>query len=150
MVDDLRATMQAFIRGFGLLAGDRTPCGKPLATSDAHALMVLLGAGEPGVPQAVLAARLGVDKSTASRLVLRLTTSGHLAPAPASGDARARPVRLTAKGVRLAHEIDEASRRRFAALLEGVPKRRREHVLRALRDVVAALDGLKIEGEDDR
>jgi DNA-binding MarR family transcriptional regulator len=152
MVDDFRNALQEFIRRFGLLSGDQTPCGKPLPPSDAHALMLLLAAAEQGIAQSVLAARLGFDKSTASRLVARLTERGQVAPAPASGDARTKPVKLTSKGLRLAQEIDRASRARFARLLEGVPERRRESVLRALRDIVSALDGLKTaeQGEDDR
>jgi DNA-binding MarR family transcriptional regulator len=149
MVEDFRNALQEFIRRFGLLSGDQTPCGKPLPPSDAHALMLLLASAEQGMAQSALTARLGVDKSTASRLVARLTERGHVAPVPAPGDARTRPVRLTAKGIRLATEIDRASQQRFAALLEGVPERRRENVLRALRDIVAALDGLKTNDEGD-
>ena len=130
-----------FIRRFGLLAGDQTPCGKPLPTSDAHALMCLRAAGEEGLLQTALAARLGLDKSTVSRLVVRLTESGHVTAAVAA-DARARPIRLTRKGVRLASEIEDASQQRFAALLELVPARRRDPMIAALRDLVAAMDGL--------
>ena len=51
VTDEFRALMQEFVRQFGLLSADRTPCGKPLASSDAHALMVLLDAGEDrGMP----------------------------------------------------------------------------------------------------
>jgi DNA-binding MarR family transcriptional regulator len=150
VVDDFRALLQAFVRQFGLLSSDRTPCGKPVAPSDAHALMILREGGDPGLPQASLAQSLGVDKSTASRLVARLTESGHLAAAD-SDDGRVRAVRLTKKGVRLAEEIDQASRARFAALLDRVPAERRARVVDSLRDVVAALDRLvREEGEDQR
>ena len=146
MADDFRALLQTFIRRFGLLEAERTPCGHPLAPSDAHALMLLRPAGDQGLPQATLAAALGVDKSTASRLVARLSRLGHLAPA-AAPDGRQKPVRLTAKGARLAATIDAASQDRFAALLENVPARRRAAVVRALRDVVQALARQKAEEE---
>lgn len=139
MVEDFRKLLQEFIRRFGLLAGDQTPCGKPLPASDAHALMCLLEAGEQ-LPQTTLVARLGIDKSTASRVVARMSDRGHVESVPPTGDGRARPIRLTRKGVRIAREIEEASTRRFAALLKGVPVRRRANVIAALRDVVAALD----------
>jgi DNA-binding MarR family transcriptional regulator len=141
--DEFRALLQAFIRRFGLLSPDRTPCGKDLAPGDAHALMILLGAGAAGEPQARLARQLGVDKSTASRLVARLLAAGRAERAPASGDGREKPVRLTARGARLAREIDRASADRFAALLASVPRARRPGVVSALRDVVAALDEMK-------
>ena len=149
MGDDFRALLQAFIRRFGLLSPDRTPCGKPLAPSDAHALMLLRGAGEGGLLQMELAAGLSIDKSTASRLVARLTESGHLASAP-SDDGRARPMRLTAKGLRLAGEIDAASRARFASVLERIPAGRRDQVVRSLRDIVAALEPTTEDQGDDR
>lgn len=145
--DEFRHLLMEFIRRFGLLAGDQTPCGKPLPTSDAHALMCLRAAGEAGLLQTVLAARLGLDKSTVSRLVVRLTESGHVTSAVAA-DARARPIRLTRKGTRLAGEIEDASKRRFSALLEFVPALRRDHVIAALRDVAAAMDGLETKQQE--
>jgi DNA-binding MarR family transcriptional regulator len=148
VADDFRALVQTFIRQFGLLAADRTPCGRPLATSDAHALMLLRGAGEDGVPQAVLAVSLGIDKSTASRLVARLIESGHLAVATAT-DGRVRPVRLTKKGLRLADEVDQSSQARFAALLEALPAARRTQIVQSFRDVNEALGRLKQTQDDE-
>jgi DNA-binding MarR family transcriptional regulator len=145
VIEDFRGLLQEFIRRFGLLDGDRTPCGMPLPASDAHALMCLLDAGEPGLPQTTLVARLGIDKSTASRLVTRMSDRGHVASAASPDDGRARPVRLTRKGVRVARELEAASTRRFAALLEGIPARRRTNVISALGDIVAALDRLDLD-----
>ncbi|MEP6863191.1 MAG: MarR family winged helix-turn-helix transcriptional regulator [Deltaproteobacteria bacterium] len=146
--DEFRALMQALIRGFGLLAADRTPCGKPLASSDAHALMLLLDAGEDGVLSSVLATRLGIDKSTASRVVARLTEVGHVAAAPGTDDARAKPIRLTKKGVRVATEVQLASQDRFARLLENVSPRRRRDVVTALQELVSALEKMTSNSED--
>jgi DNA-binding MarR family transcriptional regulator len=146
--DELRGLLQQFIRQFGLLAADRTPCGKPLASSDAHALMLLLEAGDDGMLSSALAARLGVDKSTASRVVARLTESGHVGAAAESEDARAKPIRLTRKGVRLAGEVQAASRDRFARLMEHIPARRRADVLAALGDLVGALEKMTTVEEE--
>jgi DNA-binding MarR family transcriptional regulator len=103
--------------------------------------MVLLEAGEEGMLSSALGARLGLDKSTASRITARLTERGYLAPAPNStDDARARPARLTRKGVRVAQEVEQASRARFADVLERVPSRKRSEVVAALRELVSALE----------
>jgi len=150
MVKDFRGLLQEFIRRFGLLAGDQTPCGKPLPASDAHALMCLLEAGDQGLLQTTLVARLGVDKSTASRIVARMGDRGHVASLPASGDGRARPIRLSKKGVRVAREIEQASTRRFAALLKGIPRHRRTDVIVALRDIVAAMDQLDVDEDQQQ
>jgi DNA-binding MarR family transcriptional regulator len=136
---EFRALLQEFIREFGLLAADRTPCGKPLASSDAHALMLLLEAGDDGLLSSALADRLGVDRSTTSRTAARLVDSGHVTASSSSDDGRARPLRLTAKGTRMAREVEQASRERFARLLNHLPPRRRAEVVDALKDLVAAL-----------
>jgi DNA-binding MarR family transcriptional regulator len=146
--DEFRELMQALIRRFGLLAADRTPCGKPLASSDAHALMVLDGAGEDGMLPSALATQLGIDKSTATRVVARLADAGHIASAPGTDDARAKPIRLTKKGARVAAEVQMASRERFARLLEHVPARRRGEVMGSLRELVAALEKMTSISED--
>jgi DNA-binding MarR family transcriptional regulator len=142
VTNEFRALMQEFVRRFGLLSADRTPCGKPLASSDAHALMLLLEAGDNGMLPSVLAARLGIDKSTASRVTARLTEREYLAPAPGVDDGRARPASLTKKGLRVAREVEQASRARFADILEHVPIPRRGAVIAALRDIVSALEAM--------
>jgi DNA-binding MarR family transcriptional regulator len=86
-----------------------------------------------------LATKLGVDKSTASRTAARLAEGGHIMAGPSSDDARARPIRLTQKGARVAHEVEVASRDRFAQLLKHLPPRRRADIIEALKDLVAAL-----------
>jgi len=140
--------MQEFVRKFGLLSADRTPCGKPLASSDAHALMLLLEAADSGMLSSSLAARLGIDKSTASRVTARLTDRGYLTPAPATDDGRARPALLTKKGVRVAREVEQASRARFADILEHLPAPRRGAVISALRDLVSALESMTADQAD--
>ena len=139
MAEDFRSLLQEFIRRFGMLVADRTPCGKPLASSDAHALMLLLEAGEDGMLSSALAVKLGLDKSTTSRTAARLTESGHLTASSSNEDGRARPLRLTKKGARLAHEVEDASRDRFARLLKHVPPPRRTNLVEALRDLVSAM-----------
>lgn len=140
VTEDFRTLMQQLIRRFGLLAADRTPCGKPLASSDAHALMLLLEAGNDGLLSSALAARLGIDKSTGSRVVARLAEAGRIEAAASTDDARQKPIRLTKKGVRVATEVQAASQARFARLLEHVAPRRRGDVVDALRELVSALE----------
>jgi DNA-binding MarR family transcriptional regulator len=140
--EEFRALFQELIRKFGLLAADRTPCGKPLASSDAHALMLLREIGEAGMMPSTLAAKLGVDKSTATRTAARLVDSGHIESIVRDDDGRARPIRLTKKGARMAEEVEHASRDRFSQLLKRVPAQRRAAVVESMRDLVTALDAL--------
>ena len=132
--DLLRRQVQRFVRAFGLLADDRTPCGAPLSPRAAHALMIVLERERVADPprQNDLAAALGIDKSNITRLVQRLSNEGRIRQLPVEDDGRARILRLTQKGRRLAETIERTSRARFEALLANIPADSHELVLSAL------------------
>ncbi len=132
--------MQRLFRRFGALASDATPCGKPVSIAHAHALMVLLAKGE--LSQQDLGIELCIDKSNVARLCARMVESKHVRQRTSERDGRSRRVSLTAKGERLAREVDAASRARFGALLVALPSASRGQVLAALQHLVAALDAL--------
>ncbi len=129
----LRAHVQGFVRAFGLLAGDRTPCGRPLAPSHAHALMVLLARGGDDPPtQQELARALGIDKSNVTRLCARKSAMGHAVRRPCPRAGRARRGALTDKGARVAQQVERASRARFEAVLAAVPRASRASLIESL------------------
>jgi DNA-binding MarR family transcriptional regulator len=136
--EQLRAAVQRFVRGFGLLASDRTPCGTPLSTSHAHALMVLLEHGRRAEPcsQQRLGEALGIDKSNVARLCARLERDGHGSQRRPEHDGRARLVSLTPAGRRLAERVEARSRARFGELLAALPS------AEARASVLASLDAL--------
>jgi DNA-binding MarR family transcriptional regulator len=116
---ELRDAVHAFIRGFGLLTSDQTPCGHPLHLSEAHALLALKARNESksqAPTQRELGDHLKVDKSNVSRLCRRLEAKGFIKCKPCAQDGRSRRVSLTAKGMRLASQVDAASKARFSAL----------------------------------
>lgn len=137
-MDELRRVTQRFFRRFGALAAETTPCGMPLSVAHAHALMVLLAQGE--LTQQALGAELGIDKSNVARLCAKMVRAGQVKQRPSERDGRSRLVVLTARGVRLARDVDAASRARFGALLGGIPAARRAGVLVALQHLVDALE----------
>lgn len=130
----LRALVQTFIRSIGLLSGDSTPCGKPLAVSHAHALMVLLERARLGSTpgQRELGAVLGIDKSNVARLCHKMEKAGHLRQLRSAADGRARLLVLTPQGRKLAEAVERSSRARFDELASAVPAGRRPSVLAAL------------------
>jgi DNA-binding MarR family transcriptional regulator len=144
--DELRRLMQRVFRRFGALATDQTPCGKPLPVAHAHALMALLSKGEAS--QRELGAELSIDKSNVARLCAKMVDAGHVTQRTDEGDGRSRRVSLTARGRRLAKEVEAASGDRFSALLAAVPTNRRAVVLRSLRYLVDALDALPAPAGD--
>lgn len=134
---ELRSAMQQLFRRFGALGGERTPCGQPLSVAHAHALMVLRAQGE--LSQQALGAELGIDKSNVARLCAKMSGAGHVVQRVGQSDARSRRVTLTARGERLAREVDASSRARFSALLREIPHHRRGALIAALDELVGAL-----------
>lgn len=142
----LRALMQQFFRRFGVLASERTPCGQPLPIAQAHALMVLYES-QPLTQQA-LARALHIDKSNVTRLCNKLTSSGHVEQ-QVGADARQRLVRLTASGRRLAKQVEQASGKRFLAILNNMQPHTREQLIPVLQDLVNSIEQLSQEQESD-
>jgi DNA-binding MarR family transcriptional regulator len=133
--DVLRASIQRFVRSFGLLNGDQTPCGVALSPSHAHALMTLLDRErrQEGSTQQDLVKILGVDKSNVTRLCAKMIGAGHVAQEPSTADGRAWLISLTVKGRRLAERVEAASRARFDRVLAALPSEAaRATVLRSL------------------
>jgi DNA-binding MarR family transcriptional regulator len=130
----LQHELVGFVRAFGLLSQERTPCGQPMAPSDAHALTEIADGGRT---QRELVDRLRLDRSSVSRLVDRLVTRGWVRRVDA---ADRRTVRLvaTAQGERVAAEVAASRSDRFTELLDAIPSDQRALVLDALRLLTAA------------
>ena len=109
----------ALVRSFGLHRPERTPCGRPVSVSEAHALLEL--AGGESLSQRELALRLRLEKSTVSRLVTQVEERGWIERARDPADGRALQVRLTPAGHHAAEELADARRAKFASVLEGIP-----------------------------
>jgi DNA-binding MarR family transcriptional regulator len=135
----LQGRITAFVRAFGLHQPDRTPCGTPVPTSEAHAVGELDRDGP--LTQTTLAERLRLEKSTVSRLVAQLTGRGWVRRAEREGDGRLVWLELTPDGRRAAGELAVARAARFADLLRNIPAERRPAVIAALTTLVDAAAG---------
>ncbi|MFG1942655.1 MarR family winged helix-turn-helix transcriptional regulator [Nonomuraea sp. NPDC048826] len=135
---DLQEAVSRFVRAFGLHQPDRTPCGRPIPVSEAHALGEL--ARDGALRQSELTQRLRLEKSTTSRLVTQLINRGWAERVPAPDDGRGVLVRLTPAGVKAAGQLAEARAARFSSILDRVPENERAGVLHALTILTEALD----------
>src|SRR5664279_6624049 len=146
---DLRRLIQTFIRSIGLLAGDQTPCGQPLAVSHAHALMVLLETARKGVrlSQRELGQTLGIDKSNVARLCRRMEIAGHVVQRRSADDGRTRLLSLTTRGEGVAKNVERSSRDRFRRLMAAIPRGSRAHVLSSLACLNQALASVDTPGK---
>jgi DNA-binding MarR family transcriptional regulator len=118
-----------FVRGFGLHRPERTPCGFDAGVAEAHALGEL-SAGT--LRQGELAERLGLTKSTVSRLVTNLVDRGWAERWAVDDDGRGVAVGLTETGRDAATRLRKARTSRMQALLDAVPTDRRREVVDAL------------------
>lgn len=143
-VEALRRSVQQFVRRFGLLVARQTPCGTPISTSYAHALMVLLTreCERRSTTHSDLARVLGIDKSNVARLCERMVRAGHATQIATPGDGRSRLVALTSAGTRLAQRVEQGSQDRFTRVTKSIPASKRAMVLAALADLNAAVETL--------
>lgn len=143
----LRTSVHRFVKAFGLLATDRTPCGTPVPLSCAYALVHLLEAGRRGEEptQQELAHVLCVDKSNVARLCAKMERDGFARQRRSEHDGRSRRLTLTAKGKRLAERVESSSHARFARLLDAVPSHTRTTLLPALEALATAATQLDPE-----
>ncbi|MEV0898141.1 MarR family transcriptional regulator [Actinoplanes sp. NPDC049802] len=135
----LQGRITAFVRAFGLHQPDRTPCGTPVPTSEAHAVGELDRDGS--LTQTALGERLRLEKSTVSRLVSQLTARGWVCRASRGGDGRLVWLELTPDGRRAAGELAVARAARFADLLRNIPAEQRPAIIDALTTLVEAASG---------
>ncbi len=137
MERELQDRMVALVRTFGLHHPERTPCGQPVAVSEAHALMEM--AREEPLSQGGLSLQLGLEKSTVSRLVSNLERRGWIFRKRDAEDGRVLLLRLTERGRRISQTIAAAREEKFSRMLDRIPSEERENVLRALDVLVGAL-----------
>lgn len=128
---ELQRAFMDLVRGFGLHRPDRTPCERPVAVSEAHALAELEAGG--AITQNELAERLRLQKSTVSRLVAQMEDKGWVHRARDDRDRRAQRLRLTVAGAKVSRTIAAARRDKFERLLIAIPPEQRDAVIDSVR-----------------
>lgn len=126
----LREQIQTFIRRFGLLEQEQTPCHVSLPLSQAHALQVL-GQRE-WLTQSQLAEKLHLEKSTVSRLVQALVERGWIERTMNPENRREVLLRLTDAGDASLKEVRAHAQVKYQLIWNRLPEDRRSQVLDAL------------------
>jgi DNA-binding MarR family transcriptional regulator len=137
----LQRQVMRFVRSFGLLDVEQTPCGQPMSASMAHALTEL--AGDEELSQGALGSRLELEKSTVSRLVADLERRGWIERRRDAVDGRVLRLHLTEQGQRVSAQIATARAALFADITEHLTARERPMVERALEALVRAVNESK-------
>ena len=94
--------------------------------------------GEPGIDQIGLAARVGIDRNSASVLVDELAARGIIERRVSDADRRARLLQLTPSGERLFHRVRKDNLAAQARALAPLAPDERELLLDLLTRLVAA------------
>ena len=128
--------MVQLVRSLGLHKPDETPCGQPVSIGEAHALLEI--AGEPGLTQNGLAARLRLEKSTVSRIAGMLEGRGWIRRVRDERDARFVRLHLTRRGINAGATIAASRRAKFEGIFGAIPAHRRDAVLESLSLLVEA------------
>ncbi len=132
----LREQIQTFIRQFGLLEQEHTPCQYPLSPSQAHALQVL-GQREQ-LPLYQLALHLHLEKSTVSRLVNGLVEHAWVKRNINPENRREVLLRLTHAGRTVFEAVQASASTKYQAIWNRIPVDQRSQVL----DVLATLNAI--------
>ncbi len=117
-VDQLSDAVVSFVRNFGLLQSDQTPCGQPLTVSQAHALGEI--EARPGITQRDLALALGLARATVSELIGELIDRDWVEQEPSVTDRRQRCLTVTVLGREAAGDVAEARRTLVLEIVESL------------------------------
>jgi GNAT superfamily N-acetyltransferase/DNA-binding MarR family transcriptional regulator len=102
LVKDIRLASRIIVRELGFMKA--TLAGTAYSPSSVHALLEVEACGT--VTSTQLVHLLGLEKSSVSRMVGKLILAGELEHEPVVQDARAKQLRLTAKGKQTARRIN--------------------------------------------
>ncbi|EFL24921.1 MarR family transcriptional regulator [Streptomyces himastatinicus ATCC 53653] len=95
-------------------------------------MLVVLDAGGP-LSLSGLAGELGVQPSTAMRMIDRLVTTGVVERGVSAEDRRTSMISLTRAGRRIVAEVTERRRREIAGIVDVMPAGQRRHLIEALQ-----------------
>jgi DNA-binding MarR family transcriptional regulator len=138
--DQLRGLMRRLVRTMGALEPHperHEHAGVQVSTSEVFALGELLEAGP--LSQQDLGARLGLEKSTVSRLAAGLEKRGWLERQRQDGDRRLYRIGLTTAGTDVARRIGAELRDHHAGLLDRLSPAEREGLLVGLAGLIREL-----------
>ncbi len=122
--------MVQLVRSLGLHKPDETPCGQPISVAEAHALLEI--SREPGLTQNGLAQRLGLEKSTVSRIAAMLEGRSWVRRVRDERDARFVRLHLTQHGIKANARIAESRRAKFERIFSAIPASRRHSIVESL------------------
>ena len=134
-VEAVRRFNRFYTRRIGVL-GERS-LYRPYSLAEARVLYEL--GARRGVTAAALARELGLDAGYLSRILHSFARRGLVRALRAPGDARRRPLALTAAGRKAGTALEACSRAQVRSMLEGVPPAAQARLSAAMAEVESLL-----------
>jgi len=134
-IPGIRAASRRLVRAWGFL--NKSVAGTDMSGSAVHAIIEIGRSGN--LTATKLAERLGLEKSTVSRLVSGLIARGELSEAASTQDGRAKLLGLTAQGCETLARIDMTADRQVAGALMQLDPGAQRCVAEGLRTYADAL-----------
>jgi len=141
LIDDVRAASRQMVRELGFM--EATVAATDYPPSAVHTIL------EIGLRGAMTAMQLGellhLEKSSVSRMVRKLIEAGELKETTDPGDARTKPLSLTAKGRRTLASLHDFGRRQVSGALAQLSEAERRTVCEGLMLYARALKADRLE-----
>lgn len=136
--ENLRELIRVLVRNLGLLEKtDASCCGVTIA--QCHAIVEI--GRKRRMSLVDLADMLGLDKSTMSRTVNSLVSSGLVSRDLDNENRRYITIQLTEYGMTVFRRIEESMGKYYRSILSSIPADKRDQVLESLRLLTAAVKG---------
>lgn len=133
---ELRTNIQKFIRLFGLLEQNVTPCGFPLSVSQVYSLQELEISSKSITD---LAKGLHLERSSVSRLVDGLVKEGFVSREINEANRREMVLSLTERGIRTIQQVREQSIKMYQDILGDLSENDHTHINEAFKTLTIAL-----------
>ncbi len=134
-VDEIRAASRTIVRELGFMRP--TLAGTAYSASAVHAMLEMDARG--AVTAAQLVSVLGLDKSSISRMLARLTAAGEIVETAMQDDARLKQLKLTTRGRALVRKIHAFGREQVNLAMAHLNASQQQAVLQGLSDYARAL-----------
>ncbi len=139
LVENIRVASRLMVRELGFM--NQTLAATNYSPSVVHTLLEAERCGT--ITAAHLVQVLGLEKSSVSRMLAKLVTTGELQETGSAGDARSKLLRLTAQGKTTVAKINHYGNERVIAALKNLSAPQRELVSQGLTHYAGALQACR-------
>lgn len=145
VVDAIRVSSRLMVRELGFMAS--TLAATDYSPSAVHTLVEISARGEMTAAQ--LVPLLGLEKSSVSRMLARLIAAGELEEGASTQDARAKCLRLTARGQETVRQINAYGSARVVSAIQSLTAAQQQTIADGLSLYAGALLACRTRQQED-